>query len=74
MLPAARRFKDLGVGASKTLDQLEAIDPELRPIVKPELLGAVDDEPAMTSADRPAGAMDDAIERGLAATSTRPSD
>jgi DNA recombination protein RmuC len=76
VLPAARRFKDLGVGASKTLDPLDAIDPDLRPIVKPELLGAVDDEPSMmTSADRPATeSQNAAIERGLAATSTRPSD
>jgi DNA recombination protein RmuC len=79
VLPAARRFKDLGVGAGKTLDTLEPINPELRPIVKPELYGIADDDPPRSApgerlvADA-ADATEDDGERRLAATSTRPSD
>jgi DNA recombination protein RmuC len=73
VLPAARRFKDLGVDAGKTLDTLEPITPELRPIVKPELFGVVEDA---SSNEAPAARNlpDAAAERPLAATSTRPSD
>jgi DNA recombination protein RmuC len=76
VLPAARRFKDLGVDAGKTLEPLEPIQAELRPFVRPELLGEGDDEPpraAPAGYDEADGREETAGPR-LAATSTRPSD
>ena len=46
VLPGARRFKDLGVASTKELEIVEPLRLEVRTVVKPELTGRPDPEPA----------------------------
>jgi DNA recombination protein RmuC len=46
VLPSARRFKELGVASSKDVEMLDPLRLEVRTVVKPELTGRQDDEPA----------------------------
>jgi DNA recombination protein RmuC len=42
VLPSARRFKELGVASTKTIDDVEPLRLEVRTVLKPELTGRTD--------------------------------
>jgi len=42
VLPGARRFKELGVASTKTIDDVDPLRVGVRPVVKPELVGRSD--------------------------------
>lgn len=49
VLPAARRFKDLGASTADEIEPLEEIDTNLRQAQSAELLGSVGDQPQLPS-------------------------
>lgn len=54
VLPAARRFKDLGAASGEDIEPLEEIDTHLRQAQSAELLGPTPDQPQLPAGEGPA--------------------